>query len=133
MRLFVLVLLSVWSVSVAATNSALKRFAQEIVRRQLPDGAIVLNRVAPADYRAVPYFANLYHRLVARCGAMIPAQAKTEENIEHLVWWGYAAKAAGDAPRLYKIQSALAAVDLIAIPIADTALLGHVCRLLANN
>lgn len=76
---------------------------------------------------------NLYQRLIAEDAATIPARAATENDVEHLVWWGYAARSAGDQPRFEKIQAELSTAMAKPLPVANTALLGHVCRLLAGQ
>jgi hypothetical protein len=94
---------------------------------------LMANLMAIGWQRASDRNRSLYQHLAATRSATIPAKANTEENIEHLVWWGFAAVAAGDSPRLKAIQTALMAMDPKAIPITNTALLGQVCRLLALN
>ena len=76
---------------------------------------------------------SLYRRLIAEDAATIPARAATENDVEHLVWWGYAARTAGDEPRFETIQAELATAMARPPPLANTALLGHVCRLLAGR
>jgi hypothetical protein len=79
----------------------------------------------------------LYRRLVASFAdgsdTGIPAEAKEEGDLEHLAWWGFAARAMDDAARLAKIRSTL--VHAIMSPdrqFTNPATLGHACRLLAT-
>ncbi len=76
---------------------------------------------------------SLYQRLIAEDAATIPAKAATENDVEHLVWCGFAARSAGDQPRLEGIQLKLAVATARPLPIANTALLGHICHLLAGQ
>jgi hypothetical protein len=78
----------------------------------------------------------LYRRLVALFadapGASIPGEARNEGEAERLAWWGFAARAAGDAVRLTKIRSALAqAILRPGSAFTNPATLGHACRLLS--
>ena len=76
---------------------------------------------------------KLYERLLVGHVAAIPSKAATEADLEHLVWWGYAARTAGDTPRFEEIQMELATVNPRHLYIGNTALLGHVDRLLAEQ
>lgn len=74
--------------------------------------------------------AALYARLAARFGGSLPAAARTEDDLEHLLWWGYAARTAGDSRRFAGIRNALGMADLSAA--VNPANLGHICRLLSS-
>lgn len=74
---------------------------------------------------------TLYTSMLQQTYAALPAAVKTEDDMDHLVWWGFAARARGDATRQRAVTSKIADTDLTAVPIPNTALLGHACRLLA--
>ena len=75
--------------------------------------------------------AGLYARLLLQPYAALPATVKTEGDMDHLVWWGSAARARGDATRFRAIASKIMNTDPKVVPLPNTALLGHACRLLA--
>ncbi len=58
-------------------------------------------------------------------------QHQNEADLERLVWWGFAARGAGDMDLLQEIGRKLTTFDP-AQPVANPALLGHLCRLLAD-
>ncbi|HEY3412340.1 MAG TPA: hypothetical protein VGM51_04675 [Armatimonadota bacterium] len=77
--------------------------------------------------------AKLYANMLKQPSAALPALVKTEDDMDHLVWWGLAARAAGDATRLRDIASKIEGCDPKAVPLPNTALLGQACRLLASR
>ncbi|HEU5395922.1 MAG TPA: hypothetical protein VFV81_02055 [Verrucomicrobiae bacterium] len=74
--------------------------------------------------------AAVYRRMLGRDALRIPVAVKTEADWERLVWWGFAAAAAGDEQGWHAIQARLAAADPALI--RNPALLGHACRLLTR-
>jgi hypothetical protein len=78
---------------------------------------------------------SLYRKLAAdfapKPDSGIPASAQNEGGLERLVWWGFAARAAGDTARLQRIEGALVAADYKRLAITNPATLGHICRLLS--
>ncbi len=73
----------------------------------------------------------LFGRLKRQFGSGIPSAVRSEENLEHLVWWGYAARGAGDRTTSRRIAAALSGFDQHVKWFGNPALLGHACRLLA--
>ncbi|HVK06512.1 MAG TPA: hypothetical protein VM490_23785 [Armatimonadaceae bacterium] len=94
-----------------------------------------------------PFYArhrDLYERIVARtedaAGSGIPARDAAlpdDERLGRLAWWGFAARAMGDRPRLAAVRGHL--VHALSGPGAgrraydNPATLGHACRLLAGE
>jgi hypothetical protein len=74
----------------------------------------------------------LIGRLVAQFDHDIPAEVKSEDNLEHLIWWGFAAQGAGDQALSARIRTALNRFDEHVATFDNPALLGHLCRLLAH-
>lgn len=73
----------------------------------------------------------LYRRLWDGFGKDLPRAARTEDDLDRLVWWGFAAQAEKDAPRARAIATRLAGANLKAISAYNPALLGHAARLLS--
>jgi hypothetical protein len=89
----------------------------------------------PPDASTAARNRVLYRRLAASFADApetgIPAEAKGEGDLEHLAWWGFAARTAGDTARLANIRAALArAVVSPDRHYTNPATLGHTCRLL---
>jgi hypothetical protein len=74
---------------------------------------------------------GLYRRYKSAFSKMLPRAARTEDDIEHLVWWCYAAQTAGDANTVKAIRDLLVSTYTLDSPSDQPALLGHICRLLA--
>ncbi len=71
----------------------------------------------------------LFGRLYQKFGSEIPARIKSENDLERLVWWGWAAKGAGDRVLLAEIRHRLAGFEAVCANGCDAGLLGHVARL----
>lgn len=69
---------------------------------------------------------TLYQKLPRQ----LPEKATTEDQLDRLVWWGYAAQAMGDSATLKQIQRRLTPLPPA---LYNTALYGHVLRLLAKK
>lgn len=76
---------------------------------------------------------GLYHRYKAAFSTTLPKTARTEDDVEHLVWWGFAAQAAGDTKSLGGIRDLLISAYTLDSPSDHPALLGHICRLLIGE
>ena len=63
----------------------------------------------------------------------IPTAVRAESDLDHLVWWGIAARGAGDRALSADIAAKLAAFDTSVKKFANPGLLGHLCRLLAQQ
>lgn len=75
---------------------------------------------------------DLYKHLVATSRALIPASVRTEDDLDRVVWWGLAARAAGDRARSEAMAKLLMGLDPRKVSLYNTALLGHACRLLSR-
>jgi len=62
----------------------------------------------------------------------LPRSARSEDDLDALAWWGFAARTAGDAPRARAIAARLAAADPAKMEVRNPALPGHALRLLAD-
>lgn len=76
----------------------------------------------------------LYRRLVAEFSQTtdsgVPTVVQKEEDLERLVWWGFAAQATGDTSRCKQIEATLTKADYPRLAVTNPATLGHICRLL---
>ncbi len=75
---------------------------------------------------------SLYARLKARFAMDLPTRIRTEEDSERLLWWGMAARGAGDAAMTKRIRAVLSGFDASSPAFGNPALLGHLCRLFAQ-
>lgn len=75
---------------------------------------------------------DLFKHLIATSGALIPASASTEEDLDRVVWCGLAARAADDRARSEAMATRLTGFDARKVSVYNTALLGHACRLLSR-
>lgn len=69
----------------------------------------------------------LYRRLKTDFAATLPATVSSEDNLEHAVWWGFAARASKDAATLQSLRDRMGAYTG---PVTNPATLGHAIRLL---
>ena len=76
---------------------------------------------------------QLMGRLKAKFPETIPAAVNTEQDLENLAWWGWAAIGAHDHILLAQIQGKLAKFDVRLKSVSNAALLGHLCRILAGR
>jgi hypothetical protein len=74
--------------------------------------------------------ATLYRRLKTDFAVTLPASVSSEDDLEHAVWWGFAAKASKDTAVLQSIRAAMAAFTG---PVSNPATLGHAIRLVADG
>ncbi|MFZ2639682.1 MAG: hypothetical protein WA117_01750 [Verrucomicrobiia bacterium] len=72
-------------------------------------------------------------RFKGKFSSGIPASVRTENDLGRLVWWGIAARGAGDHKLLAEIAVKLAAFDARVKKFTNPALLGHLCRILARD
>jgi hypothetical protein len=72
-------------------------------------------------------------RLKAGFPGEIPPAVHSENELDHLVWWGFAAQGAGDQELSADIASKLAGFDAAVKQFGNPGLLGHLCRLLARH
>ena len=70
-------------------------------------------------------------RIKKQFSAEIPDGVQTESDLDHLVWWGIAARGTGDRPLLMEITRKLADFDKQKKQFTNPGLLGHLCRLFA--
>jgi hypothetical protein len=78
---------------------------------------------------------RLYNQLIKQFAdspeSGIPLTLVTEEDMERLVWWGFAARAQKDEARFGRICAVLRTFDPKIHMFTNPAPLGHTCRLLA--
>lgn len=74
----------------------------------------------------------LFARMRREFASTIPEEIQNENDLEKLVWWGWAAKGAGDESLLDRIRTKLPAFEAIDVNGCDAGLLGHVARLTAR-
>jgi hypothetical protein len=75
----------------------------------------------------------LMGRLKENFLAKMPSSVRSEDDLGRLVWWGVAARGAGDRALSAEIGAKLAGFDARVKKFANPALLGHLCRLLARD
>jgi hypothetical protein len=75
----------------------------------------------------------LFARLKAKFGNAILLDIQTEEDLERLIWWGWAASGVQDAALLKEIRSRLSHFDRSMRQFPNPGSLGHLCRLLAGE
>ena len=100
---------------------------QEGLSAWYPD--VITNLMAVAWLPTSQRNADLYSRLYAKFGDGIPASIKDQNELARLVWWGWAAKGAGDQQLLDEIRARLAGFDATCAGGCDPGLLGHVAML----
>lgn len=74
----------------------------------------------------------LYALLLERFGTNLPTVVRSEDDLDVLIWWAFAARARADKPRFAALASRLAAFDPAVVTVNNPALLGAVCRLLTT-
>jgi hypothetical protein len=74
----------------------------------------------------------LYTLLLQRFGTNLPTVVQSEDDLDVLTWWAFAARARADKARFAALSSRLAAWDPAVVTTSNPALLGHVCRLLST-
>jgi len=94
---------------------------------------IMANLMAVAWLPSSERNSNLYVMLKARFGADVPKGVKTMIDVEHLVWWGWAASGAADKESGAAIRSRLHDFDSVCQSGCDPGLLGHIARLCVKN
>jgi hypothetical protein len=75
---------------------------------------------------------ELYKHLAAASAALLPAAARSEDDLDRVAWWGLAARASGDTARAKTMANLLMGFDPGKAKVYNTALLGHACRLLSR-
>ena len=76
---------------------------------------------------------TLWIRLKTEFSAMLPTTLHSEDDLEHLCWWGWAARGAGDITLSAEIAARLRRCEAALPAVANPGLLGHICRLLARQ
>lgn len=71
----------------------------------------------------------LFGRVFAKFGAAIPTQVNSQDDLEKLIWWGYAAQKVGRSDLLARIRNGLSTFERICANGCDAGDLGHVVRL----
>lgn len=79
----------------------------------------------PRSVRNVSLYASLSARFRASC----PETANSLDDVEHLVWWGWASAGIDNAIELKRIQKKLNGFERLAQGGCDPGLLGHIARL----
>ena len=74
----------------------------------------------------------LFKRLKAQFSATLPTAIRTEDDLDHLCWWGWASRGAGDAALMAEITARFQGFDTALPTVVNPGLLGHLCRLLAH-
>ncbi len=72
---------------------------------------------------------ELFDRMFGLFGAGIPAQVNSQDDLEKLIWWGYAAQTMRRPDMLAKVRERLSTFDRICGNGCDAGDLGHVVRL----
>jgi hypothetical protein len=76
---------------------------------------------------------ELYGRLKPRFGADLPRDVRTEAELDRILWWAWAARAAGDRETSARLTDTLTRFDASLPTFANVGYLGDVCRLLATG
>lgn len=74
---------------------------------------------------------ELLARMLARWGGGLPREVKAEGDVGVLVWWGVAARGAGDRALLRRVRAALEGFDAHVAAFANPADLGMIASVLA--
>lgn len=72
---------------------------------------------------------ELFETLKDRFGPMMPETVKSVDDLDHLVWWGWAAIGAGDAKTLKVVQKRLANFEQVCAGGCNPGVLGHIARI----
>ncbi len=92
---------------------------------------VMANLLALAELPPTPRQRELFTRLQREQAALIPAELRTAGDWDRLLWWGYAARGAGDAPLhadlVRRLRDASAQLHMVNNP----AILGRLCLVLA--
>jgi len=72
---------------------------------------------------------SLYARLSSKFREIAPEKAANLDDVEHLVWWGWASAGIDNKTALANIQGKLIGFDRFAKGGCDPGLLGHIARL----
>lgn len=102
--------------------------------REVADGKwypdVMANLMAVGWLPASPRRRALFARLLSEFAEQIPAKAATQDDVEHLIWWGYAAIASGDAAVTARIRRTLE--EAHAVEYSNPVFPAHVCRILTG-
>lgn len=99
----------------------------EGLKQWYPD--VMANLMAVAWLPASARNRALFARLKDRFGGELPQAVRSEDDLERLVWWGLAARGAGDTAFAEQIRKRLDGFDAVASEWSNPALLGHLCRI----
>ena len=105
------------------------RFAE--LKKWYPD--VMANLMAVGWRPRTERHRSLFARLKAQFGGILPATLRTEDDLEHLCWWGFAARGTGDKALSLKITDRLCGFEAVLPSVSNPGLLGHLCRLLAQS
>ena len=105
-------------------------FKHEGLTKWYPD--VMANLMAIGWRPASRQHRALFVRLKSKFGGMLPTTLRSEGDLEHLCWWGWAARGAGDTRLSAEIAARLYGFDAALPGSVNPGLLGHICRLLAK-
>ncbi|MDX1931387.1 MAG: hypothetical protein SFU56_02160 [Capsulimonadales bacterium] len=80
--------------------------------------------------RAKPLYERIVARLADSSAMGLPRSLSTEQDLDRLVWWGFAAEGQGDTDRILHVRTQLARMDPVALEISHPSLIGLACRLI---
>ncbi len=80
-----------------------------------------------------PRHAALLGRLKRQFRGEIPSVVRVEDDLDHLVWWGIAARGIQDQALLAEVVLKVQSFDKQVKAFANPNLLGHACRLLGSS
>jgi len=90
---------------------------------------VMANLMAVAWLPASRRNRELYLRLRRQFSRDIPKEVKSQDDLEHFIWWGYAAANNGDPELLKLIRTRLRDFDRAFPNGVDSGDLGHVARI----
>jgi hypothetical protein len=105
-------------------------FRHEGLTKWYPD--VMANLMAIAWLLPTEPHRALFKRLKTQFHPTLPDVIHNEDDLEHLCWWGWAAKGVGDTALSAKIVGRLRGFDSALPEAINPGLLGHICRLLAR-
>ena len=94
---------------------------------------VMANLMAVAELPSAPRQHGLFEKLQREQAALIPSELRTPEAWDRLLWWGYAARGAGDVRLHAAIVQRLRTAAALLPTDSHPATLGRLCLVLAPD
>jgi len=122
-----------WSPRLLAYAVGLEKEGRHVKAPEAWYPFVMANLMAVGWLPPQPRHAPLLGGFKQRFAGEIPDAVRTEKDLDHLVWWGIAARGAGDRALLDATTRKLDQFDARVKTFANPNLLGHLCRVVARN